>query len=348
MKISIIVPVYLSECFLNKNFENLVNQSYNNLEIIYVNDGSPDSSGAICDKFASIDDRVKVIHQTNKGAAEALNTGVNFATGDFMMFLDADDWIELNTCELAVTAASMEEVDMVFWPNIKEYGNKSVVVPSYFKESREFRGKNIVYLRRRMIGLLKEELINPIQTDAFNAGWGKLYRSKVIKNNTIKWTDTKRVGSSDVLFNAHLMPFINSAYYLNIYLHHYNRNNPNSLTKTYNDTLQEKFSTLFNELKAVVEEKYSKSEDYNLFLKALNNRITLSIINIGLGYVKNGMSTEGFKKFKILLLSNRYQKSLKEFQTNYLPIHYRVFFLCCKHRLFLAAYFLLYIMQRLR
>lgn len=348
MKISIIVPVYLSERFLNKNFENLVNQSYDNLEIIYVNDGSPDSSGAMCDKFAAIDNRVKVIHQTNKGPAEALNTGVNFATGDFMMFLDADDWIELNTCELAINSASTTKVDIVFWPNIKEYGNKSVYVPSYFKESREFRGADILFLRRRMIGLLKEELLNPIQTDAFNAGWGKLYRSEIIKNNTIEWTDTKRVGSSDVLFNAQLMPFVNSAYYMNIYLHHYNRDNPNSLTKTYQDTLQEKFSNLFNELKIVIEKNYSKSGDYNLFLEALNNRVTLSIINIGLGYVKNGISAQGLKKFKRLLLSDRYQKSLKEFQPNYLPIHFRVFFLCCKYRLFLAAYFLLYIMQRLR
>ena len=348
MKISIIVPVYLSEPFLNSNFNNLTKQSYKNLEIIYVNDGSPDSSAELCDEFARLDNRVKVIHQENTGAAEALNIGLRNATGTFMMFLDADDWIELNTCELAINAILENEVDMVFWPSIKEYKSKSVPVLPFFKDHFKFKGKDISFLRRRMIGLVKEELVNPMGTDAFNAGWGKLYRSEIIKNNNIKWTDTKRVGSSDVLFNAQLMPFVNSAYHMNIYLHHYNKDNPNSLTKTYNDTLQEKFSNLFNELKIVIEKKYSKSEDYNLFLKALNNRITLSIINIGLGYVKNGMSTEGLKKFKILILSNRYQKSLKEFQTNYLPIHFRMFFLCCKYRLFFSAYFLLYIMQRLR
>ena len=89
MKISIIVPVYLSEPFLNSNFNNLAKQTYENLEIIYINDGSPDSSAKLCDEFALLDNRVKVIHQENAGAAEALNVGIQHATGSFMMFLDA-------------------------------------------------------------------------------------------------------------------------------------------------------------------------------------------------------------------------------------------------------------------
>jgi glycosyltransferase EpsH len=280
MKISIIVPVYLSAEFLEKNFNNLINQSYQNLEIIYVNDGSPDSSAKICDEFTYRDKRVKVIHQMNAGAADAMNAGINIATGDYIMFLDADDWIELNTCELAINIAISKNIDMVFWLNIKEYLNKSIPVKSFFNKSKEFRIEEMSFLRRRMIGLVNTELSSPMQTDAFNAGWGKLYRSEVIKKSGIKWTDTNYVGSSDVLFNAQLMPYVKSAFYLDEYLHHYNRINPNSLTKTYNDTLRKKFSHLFREINNVIEVNYSKSKDYNLFLEALDNRIALSTINI--------------------------------------------------------------------
>jgi glycosyltransferase EpsH len=348
MKISIIVPVYLSETFLEKNFNNLSNQSYKDLEIIYINDGSPDSSAKMCDEFASRDSRVKVIHQHNRGAAEALNVGLKNATGSFIMFLDADDWVELNTCELAIKTALSKNVDMVFWPNIKEYPNKAVAVLPFFDKSKEFRDEEIFFLRRRMIGLVKEELLNPMRTDAFSAGWGKLYRADIIKNNNIKWTDTKYVGSSDILFNAQLMPHIKSAYYLNIYLNHYNKNNPNSLTKTYNGTLQKKFSNLFNEIHTVIEVNYSGLSNYNSFSEALNNRICLSIINVGLGYVKNGISLSGFKMFKKLLLSEKHQLSLTNFQIQFLPIHFRVFFLCCKYSFFIPAYIILYIMQKLR
>jgi len=348
MKISIIVPVYLSEAFLDKNFDNLVNQTYKDLEIIYVNDGSPDSSPTICDGFAIRDKRVKVVHQINGGAAEALNTGIRNATGDYLMFLDADDWIELNTCELAINTTLKNDVDFVFWLNIKEYTNKSVPVLPFFDKARAFREEDMSFLKRRMIGLVRQELAIPMGTDAFNAGWGKLYRTSVIKDHNIKWMDTNYVGSSDVMFNAHLMPFLNSAYYMDDYLHHYNRNNPNSLTKTYNDTLSDKFTNLFIEIKNVIEDNYSKSKDYNLFIEALDNRIALSTINIGLGYVKHGMNLLGLKKFKGLILSTKYQKALKDFQIKYLPLHFRVFFFCCKHSFFIPAYFLLFLMQKLR
>ena len=347
-KISIIIPVYLSERYLIKNFNCLIGQSYFNMEIIYINDGSTDASGVICDEFARSDSRVKVIHQENGGAAKALNTGLDYATGDFIMFLDADDWIESNTCELAVNAAIKFKSDMIFWPNIKEYKDKSVQSSPFFYESKEFNNKGINFLRRRMIGLVREELANPMSTDAFNAGWGKLYRSAAIKVNNVRWQDTKYVGSSDVLFNAHLMPHIKSAYYLNIYLHHYNKNNPNSLTKNYGNTLQEKLSNLFKELKDIIDTNYKEIEEYNIYMEALNNRIALSTINIGMGFASNGMSSNGYKMFCQLITSSKYKNSYKKFPIRFCPFHYKLFFFTCKYQLKTFAYLLVYVMSKMR
>lgn len=348
MKISIVVPVYLSSNFLEKNYDNLRSQTYQNIEIIYVNDGSPDNSSEICKNFTNLDKRVRYFEQRNMGAASALNFGTAVASGDFIMYIDADDWIEQNTCELAIEVANINDADMVFWPNIKEYCKKSVHVSSFFKESRIFDKTQTEVLSRRMIGLVGKELGQPMSTDAFNAGWGKLYRADVIKRNKIEWTDTSLVGSSDVLFNAQLMPYIKRAYYLNVHLHHYNKNNPNSLTKTYNNSLKDKFEKLFGELDRVIDANYKNSDIYDSFKQALNNRIALSTINVGIGYASQGFSSDGYKHFQKLIREIIYKESYKKFTLGYLPLPYRIFFLCCKYQLELPAFALLVLMAKMR
>jgi glycosyltransferase EpsH len=347
-KISIIIPLFKSEFFLNKLNYSLVHQTYSNLEIIYVNDGSPDNSLKLVQEFQLHDSRIKIIDKNNEGQAAALNDGIAMCTGDFIMFIDADDWIELNTCELAIDAATRYDVDMVFWPNIKEYPTKSIKYPSFFPSSKLFKGEDIIYLRRRMIGLINDELINPLSTDAFNAGWGKIYKAEIIKKNKIIWTDTKIVGSSDVLFNAQLMPYIKSAYYLDVHLYHYNKCNPNSHTKTYNNSLKIKMENLFKELNHIIQEKYFDLKEKKDFEQALNNRIALSTINISLGYVSKGISYSGFKFFKNLISSNPFKNSYKKFTIKYLPFYYRPFFFFCKFNIALPAFIIILIISKLR
>jgi glycosyltransferase involved in cell wall biosynthesis len=347
-KISILIPLYNSAPFLEKLNDSLVNQTYKNLEIIYINDESPDNSLEIVQKFSLNDNRIKIIDKKNEGQASALNDAIIVSEGEFIMFIDADDWIELNTCELAIYKQLEYNTDMVFWCNIKEYSNKSVPYSKFFPDSKLFIGDDLQNLRRRMIGLLGQELRQPMQTDAFNAGWGKLYKSNVLKKNNITWTATQIVGSSDVLFNAKLMPFINSVYYLNIHLHHYNKTNPNSLTKTYKNTLYLKFQNLFNELEKVISKHYNNSVDRQVFDKALQNRIALSTINIGLGLISNGFSKNGFLDLKKIINSDRYRESYKQLEISFLPIHYQLFFYTCKYEFTILAYLILFTMAKFR
>lgn len=93
-KISVIVPVYKAEKFLATCIESILNQTYGNLEIILVDDGSPDSCGKICEKYALSDSRVKVVHQKNAGVAAARNVGLDLAEGDYVTFVDSDDYIQ--------------------------------------------------------------------------------------------------------------------------------------------------------------------------------------------------------------------------------------------------------------
>ena len=99
-KISIIVPVYNVENFLNECVESLRNQTYSNIEIILVDDGSPDNCPCMCDEYAKIDSRIKVIHQSNGGVSVARNAGIEAATGEYIAFVDSDDFVEINYLEV--------------------------------------------------------------------------------------------------------------------------------------------------------------------------------------------------------------------------------------------------------
>ena len=129
--VSIVVPVYNVEPYINKFLESVLNQTYKNLEIICINDGSTDGSGDILDEFAAKDSRLAIIHQSNAGCAIARNIGLDHATGDYIGFVDPDDWVELNFYEKAVKLAEETHADIVITNFIREYTHSSEVMINY-------------------------------------------------------------------------------------------------------------------------------------------------------------------------------------------------------------------------
>jgi len=121
-KVSVIVPVYNNEKYVSECIESIINQSYGELEVILVDDGSVDNSGLLCDEYAIRDTRINVIHQKNKGVASARNRGIQSASGKYILFVDSDDYIEPNLIEMAVS--SIKDADIlsfgVYWEKSKE------------------------------------------------------------------------------------------------------------------------------------------------------------------------------------------------------------------------------------
>ena len=112
-KISVIVPVYKAEEYLHRCVDSILAQSYTDFELILVNDGSPDNSGAICDEYAAKDNRIKVIHKENGGVASARQCGIDNATGEYTIHADPDDWVEPTMLEELYNKAVEENADMV-------------------------------------------------------------------------------------------------------------------------------------------------------------------------------------------------------------------------------------------
>lgn len=121
--ISIIVPIYNVEQYLPRCIDSLIRQTYRNIEIILVDDGSPDSCGEICEEYSKKDNRIKVIHKQNGGLSDARNAGLDIAQGDYLLFVDSDDWIEDETCETVLKFAIENKADIVPFGIAKVYEN---------------------------------------------------------------------------------------------------------------------------------------------------------------------------------------------------------------------------------
>jgi len=126
-KISIIVPVYKVEQYIHKCIDSILNQTLNDFELILVNDGSPDQCGQICDEYAKCDSRIKVIHKENGGQASARNMGLDIATGEYIGFVDSDDWIEPDMYEILYNECIINECEIISCSSIIHCKTKTVI-----------------------------------------------------------------------------------------------------------------------------------------------------------------------------------------------------------------------------
>lgn len=166
--ISIVVPIFNMEKYLEKCVNSIINQTYSNLEIILVNDGSTDRSGAICDNYKKIDKRVKVIHKDNGGLSDARNAGIKIAKGKYIGFVDSDDWLELDMYENMYNEMCLSDADVVICGRIIEYANGNCV-KWYNKKRLEM--DNI------------DALISLNSFCSFDmAAWDKLYKTNLFKD----------------------------------------------------------------------------------------------------------------------------------------------------------------------
>ena len=333
-RVSIVVPVYNVERYLRQCLDCLVNQTYQNVEIICVDDGSTDASSEILTEYALKNSRVRVIRQKNSGLSAARNVGFSFATGEYVMYVDSDDWIDVRTCEKAVFKAEEHAADLVMWPYIREFPDHSAP-KAIFSEEKTFHAAECRELQRRMIGLLGTELAHPENADALCTVWGKLYRRELIAQNEIHFTDLQRIGTyEDGLFNLHYLAHVKNITYIPDYLSHYRKNS--GMTSKY-------WKDLFSDMRSYIElEKCGDDFD-----AALNNRISLSIIGLGLNALALP-NREASTEIRGILSEKEYRAAIKTLPMRYFPPHWWAFFACCKLNFASGVFLLLKCMERIK
>ena len=237
--ISIIVPIYKSENFINKCVDSILNQTYNNIELILVDDGSPDNSGKICDEYSKKDSRVVVIHKKNGGTCEARNEGLKKVTGKYLMFVDGDDWLSSDCVEYLYNLLIKNNAEMSM--------SDSVFTTRNLNQNKEDKIRILTPEEATCEILYVKTPVGP---------WNKLYSMSVIKKYnlsfSVKWFGEGLYFSA---MNAQLSKKI--AYgHKKVYI--YRKNNPNSGTTIKN---------VQNGLNALDNIKYIKN---NLVIKTTN------------------------------------------------------------------------------
>ena len=210
--VSIVVPVFkVKEEFLRHCIQSCIDQENRDIEIILIDDCSPDLCGSICEEYALTDSRINVIHHsTNKGLSATRNTGVRNATGEWITFLDGDDWIESDMCNLAKEVLD-EDIQLIFFGMYRDYLNKTEKIDFLY-------GDNIVYDQKECTNL-QVDVLNYYRR--FSTAYCKFVRRDTIEKYNIFHDEEIRCGIEGIEYSLRLLGYVNKSMSVNRYLYHY-------------------------------------------------------------------------------------------------------------------------------
>lgn len=195
MKISVIIPVYKVESYLRQCVDSVLNQTYKDLEIILVDDGSPDGSPAICDEYAKIDNRVKVIHKNNGGLSDARNHGIAAATGDYVVCLDSDDWWTRADAIEGASSLLEEKPDILFFDRITYCDNGIVIHP---------KGMSLESIN----GLNRSQALKKLMSNGkfIPSACNKFVKREIVTNGNVSFK--KGLVCEDIDWTYQMMPYV--------------------------------------------------------------------------------------------------------------------------------------------
>ncbi|RHU24795.1 glycosyltransferase [Parabacteroides sp. TM07-1AC] len=316
-RVSVILPIYKVEKYLDRCMHSLLNQTLKDIEIIMVDDGSPDNSPTMCDQYAKEDSRVKVIHKQNAGLGFARNSGLEIATGDYIAFVDSDDFVSVTAFEILLKVALEENADYVMC------GYKSVRNNICVSEHKDVNQKMVMEVPdcynvlRGMIG------IDPDSEYSYRHNysvWHGIYKSTLFTEGGIRFCSERDLISEDLIFHLSLIPLCRKIVIIPDLLYNYCLND-NSLTTTYR---KGRFEAVLKLWKVSVGMVASTSlEDMKIRLDYLLLDVTLSAISYEVRYNKNN----ALDVLKTISANDEVHQLLDSY-----PIHR----LCRKHYLFFS------------
>ena len=341
--VSIIIPVYKTEQYLDQCIQSVLSQNYQNLEILLIDDGSPDECPALCDTYASQDDRIRVIHKENGGLSSAREAGIQNVSGDYIMVVDSDDWIEPDTVENCIDTARKDNAGCVMFAYTREYlgkSNDTLLFDGDLSYEETYAEDKI---HRRIVGFIGEELCEPQRIDSLSSVCMKLYRTDVARKGRI--VSERVVGTSeDTIFNLYALDGCRISY-INRCFYHYRKTNTQSITTSYKADLAEKWDIMYSVIQEYIDGS-GRAEAYRIpFL----NRVACGMIGLGLNEISSSKSIwQKSRRLKVILSNPLYAQAFAQLDTSYCGLKWKVFFLLCKEKAAFPLAVLLQIMNYLR
>ena len=229
--VSILIPVYNGEEYLEETVSSILNQSYKEFELIIINDGSSDNTKVICDNLEKFDKRIRIIHKENTGVSHTRNVALDNARGKYIAFIDSDDSVHKDYLKILV--------------NSMENSNGQLAVCG-FKERKvssngEIEDLSRVFCPKEIIAMedMKDLIMDFVNSGLLNPLWNKLYSREIIEKNNIRFKEEVETGE-DFIFNLQYFRKINNICFSKKELYYYIRRNNNSITYQYIDNMYEK------------------------------------------------------------------------------------------------------------
>ena len=334
--ISIIAPMYkIPKEYLLECFTSVVNQTYLNWEFIVVDDGSPDDSGLYCDELAKKDNRIKVIHQKNMGVSVARNTGIEHSNGDYIAFIDSDDWIDANYLQVFVDRLKNVDYDICICNAIVERKNK--------KENNDFFNNDSIKCNDDEKYQLQSQLVcrglTSYHPPYVNVGvpWGKIYKKSFIMKNNIKFKPgVKRM--QDNLFNLYAFKNANCISCINQRTYHYREFSESAVNK-YNPDIISDFKPFLDEL-----DKFVVNEKNDIWIYGANKRKITSINSYMSSYFFHKKNKNNFikkiKELKKYLKQDDIRNSVNNTNKSIMNIQEKIFYIFVKYKFAFGLYLL--------
>jgi glycosyltransferase involved in cell wall biosynthesis len=291
-KVSIIVPMHKTEKYIEQCIQSCLGQTMSDVEIILVNDGSPDKSLQIAERYAAIDKRVKVINQPNNGVSVARNAGVESAAGEWIMFLDGDDWLEKDAAETMFNLGNRNNnCEIVICSFFAEFSNRS------FRD-RFFHEKSRLFTADDSISLVKSSMVTTrlSQKGAHaNVGvpWAKMYSRDFLAKNKCRFpVGLKRM--QDMVFNLYAFRNSTKVVYEDIPVYHYRMTN-NSATKQYSHDFEDTSKRILFEIDTFLRKNHLYNE-LSLVYYAKAAKLYIELIKLQYAPSENKLSYSAKQK----------------------------------------------------
>lgn len=325
-KISIIIPIYNVEKYIHRCLDSVLNQTLKNIEIILVDDKSPDNCPKICDEYALKDQRIIVIHkEKNEGLGLARNSGLNIAKGDFVAFIDSDDFIDHNMYEELYKYAIMNKCDTVFC-SLNFFENNHVVPFKEITKEMLFEGSEIKQFLLDMVG--------PIPSFRSDVKYmvsvcKAIYSRELIYKQKLHFLSERISASEDMIFHIDYLSKAQKVGFIPKYYYYYFKNT-SSISHTYTKDKIQRLKNFLIEISLKLSFLYIEKEyKIRVYRKYLHYLRIIFLIHINM----NPRFFSSLREIKNECSDNFYQSFIKEYPYKQLPIKHKIFFIAVKYKL---------------
>lgn len=325
---TIVVPVYNVEKYLDRCIESILNQKFDDFEVILVDDGSTDKSSKICDNYRKKDDKIIVIHKKNEGLGFARNTGIDKARGNYILFVDSDDYIDLDLLENLYNEIERNNSDAVFYGHKRVNNKKSVI--STFEQLPDKQ----IYLDKNEIKnkLLAEFILNK---KIFISAWSLCIKLSLLKKNNILFPSEREFISEDIYFLVVLFNYLNIVSFAKKTYYYYCQNE-NSLTTTYKKDRYEKIKKFYKKTDELLElYNYSNITKMSFKRSFISNVIAcLKMIAAN----KDELAKNKIRKIKEISGDDYFLENVKKYDFKNEKKSWKIFDFLVKYKLYVILY----------